>query len=84
MIRARIWVDGELEGDLQALWGHRWRPALAFWTSAWPSVTFFPPVCSCWVGRRPPVLLWSGNEKVNSKVWSIAHLGGVNWEISSL
>ena len=29
MIRARIWVDGRLVGGLQALWGHRWRPAEA-------------------------------------------------------
>ena len=29
MIRARIWVDGRLEGDLQALLGHRWRPTEA-------------------------------------------------------
>ena len=29
MIRARIRVDGKLEGDLKALWGHRWRPAEA-------------------------------------------------------
>ena len=29
MIRARIRVDGKLAGDLQALWGHRRRPAEA-------------------------------------------------------
>ena len=29
MIRARIRVDGKLEGDLQALLGHRRRPAEA-------------------------------------------------------
>ena len=29
MIRARIRVDGKLEGDLQALLGHRWRPTEA-------------------------------------------------------
>ena len=29
MIRARIRVDGRLAGGLQALWGHRWRPAVA-------------------------------------------------------
>ncbi len=29
MVRARIRVDGRLAGGLQALWGHRWRPAVA-------------------------------------------------------
>ena len=28
------------------------------------------------VGGRPPVLLGSGNERVNSKVWPIAHACG--------